>query len=219
VHRVKRSGAIRQPLGHANAGREGLRRLVRELPGSGHQLADTGSGQFLRGRVDGHQAGRMHRPLPRPHGLVLGHPELVALLERSVEPHPRALPKLASDPGLVEPDGHNRPRLVKGPDLHALLPAVAHGPHGRASDRDLDRGFLAHAERGDLAHLATVPMRVGEVLDQIPERGDPEDLRAFAGGLRQRQRGGEPRGMRERAQGRAQRLLMGQLIRTRERPR
>jgi hypothetical protein len=136
---------------------------------------------------------------------VLGDPELVALLERAVQAQAIAGLELARDPRLVEPDGDDRAAVVVGARLDALAAAIAHRSQRDAAHGDLDRRLLADAQRGHRTHLAPVPVRVRKVLDQVPERRDPERRRPLPRRSRERQLRSQPTGMRQRPQRRGER--------------
>ena len=143
-----------------------------------HELPQARGADALRGGVHGHEPKRVHRRLTVPDQLVLGDPELIALAELAVQQHHRARAELARHPGLVEPDRNQRTGLVEDARLHALLAPVAHRLDRRGPDRDRNGRLLAHHQLGHAPHLAAVPVRVREVLDQFAPGRDVERARA-----------------------------------------
>ena len=132
-----------------------------------------------------HQPDGVHRGVAPAERLVLGHPELTAPAQPAVEQHLRPLAQLAGDPGLVEPDRQQRAALVRRARLHALAPPVAHRPDAHRAHGHGDGGLLAQSEVRHAAHVATVAVRVRQVLDEVAVGLDAEARERLARGARQ----------------------------------
>ena len=172
-----------------------------------HELSQARRTDALRGGVHRHEPEGVHGCLPVADQLMLGDPELVALAQLAVQQHHRPLAELARDPGLVEPHGHERARLVEHARLHALLAPVAHGLHRGAAHGDRDGGLLADHQIGHPAHVAPVAVRMRQVLHQIAPGPDLERLETLDG-LREDARPGI-RPDRRRAQLAGAQLVLG----------
>ena len=176
VHRLDGGRPLGEVLLDAQPRRQRLDHREHSRAGLAHELPQARRTDAVRGRVHGHEPERVDRRLAVPDQLVLCDPELVALTELAVEEHQRALAELARDPGLVEPDGEQRPALVEDTRLHALLAPVAHRLDLSTPNRDRNGGLLTHHQLGDSPHLTPVPVRVREVLDQFAPGRDGERL-------------------------------------------
>ena len=142
VRAGQRGRALRQRLVHAQPGGQRLGREQEAPARVPQELAQARGAQALGGRVHRHQADGVHRSVAPAERLVLGHPELTAAAEPAVQQHLRALAQLAGEPGLVEPDRHERAALVRGARLDPLAPPVAHRPDAHRAHDHGHRGLL-----------------------------------------------------------------------------
>ena len=202
----KRRRPVGQALGRPQAGGQRLHGVEHPPVGVPDQAPQPGGADALGGRVHGHEADRVHRRVAVAEQLVLAHPELARAAELAVQEHLRPLPQLAGDPGLVEPDGHQRPALVEDPCLDPPPPAVAHRPDGHPPHAHRHRGLLPDTEVGGEAHVAPVAVRVGQVLDQVAGGGDAERRQRLGRLALQDQRLGQPAGPRVAHRGGQRRL-------------
>src|SRR5918992_322802 len=164
------SGRARRPSRRAQLRGERLDCVPHARPRLPHELAELGGADALRGWVHGHEADGPHRE-PFAEGLVLAHPELSAPTELPVQDDAGALPQLARDPGLVEPDREHGSAVVEDARLDALAAAVAHRPYSHAAHGHRYGRLLARLQVGHRPHLAAVAGRVREMLDQVAPGG------------------------------------------------
>ncbi len=140
VRRGQRGRPVRQRLRHPQRRRQRLDRGEHARVGLPHQRAQLRRRDALGGRVHRHEADGVDRRVARSPSelLELRDPELAAAAQLAVQQHLGALAELARDPGLVEPDRHQRPALVEHARLDALAAPVAHRLDGHAAHGDRD---------------------------------------------------------------------------------
>ena len=186
------SGPLAEPLSGAQAARQRLDRVVDGAVVVPHELAQPRRRDALARGVDGNEADGVDRGLASAEQLVLRHPQLAAPAQLPMQQHGGPLAQLAGDPGLVEPDGHERAALVEHARLDPLAAPVAHRLDGDAADRRGDRRLLSHAELAGEPHVAAVAVGVRQVLDQVADGLDAEPRERLARLARQLDRLGEP---------------------------
>ena len=141
-----------------------------------------------------------------------------AAIKPAVEEHPGPRPELVGQPTLVEPDRGDHAGAIGDGRLDDAAAALPHRPRAGGAHGDHDRRGPADRELRDVDGLGAIGVAVGDVLDQVPERDQP-DLRRGRRELRpdaadRSQQSCQVLRMRNRPQRRG-----AQLLETRPRPR